>query len=61
MLAGLPSTVDDKTTEEKEDQRMVTLVVTIDEELLRRIETYGYPDIAAEPTKAEAPPKNGPG
>ena len=55
MLAGLPSTVDDKTTEEKEDQRMVTLVVTIDEELLRRIETSGYPDLAAEPTK------NGPG
>ena len=29
---------------------MVTLVVTVDEELLRTIETSAHPDFAAEPT-----------
>ena len=65
MVAGLNTTGDDKNNRGEEDG-MVTLVVTIDEELLRRIKTSGYPDFAAEPTtktevEGEAPTKNEPG
>ena len=65
MVARLNTTGDDKNNRGEEDG-MVTLVVTIDEELLRRIETSGYPDFAAEPTaeavvEEEAPTKNEPG
>ena len=55
ILASLPvaPTEDDKNDKE-EDPRMVTLIVTVDEELLKRIETFVHPDVAAEPTtKAE--------
>merc|ERR1712192_209460 len=50
-LTSLPLTGDEENKEEEqEDGRMVALVVTIDEELLRRIETSGHPDFVADPT-----------
>ena len=51
MLASLsPTGHEENNVEEQEDGRMVSLVVTIDEELLRRIETSGHPDFVAERT-----------
>ena len=65
MLAGLTSSEDEK-NKNKEEDGMVTLVVTIDEELLRRIQTSGYPNFATDPTtkaevEKESPTKNEPG
>ena len=64
VASRLPPSGDDKNNE-KEDG-MVTLVVTIEEELLRRIEASGYPDFSTDPTtkaevEGEAPPENEPG
>ena len=63
MLAGLPSSEDEKN---KEEDGMVTMIVTVDEELLRIIEASGYPDFSTDPTTksevdGEAPTKNKPG
>ena len=61
MLASLPPTGDEETKEKKQEGgRMVALVVTIDEELLRRIETSVHPDSVAEVGK-EASTENEPG
>ena len=51
---------------DEEDDGMVTLVVTIDEELLRIIEASGYPNFSTDPTtkaevEEEATAKNEPG
>ena len=52
VASRLPPSGDDENNEEEDG--MVTLVVTIDEELLRIIETSGNPDFSSEPTtKAE--------
>ena len=52
VASRLPPTGDDENNEMEDG--MVTLVVTIDEELLRRIKTSGNPNFAIEPTtKAE--------
>ena len=48
MLASLPELEENK--EEGQEGRMVTLVVSIDEELLRRIETSVHPDFVTERT-----------
>ena len=63
MVANrLPSSGGDKN---KEDG-MVTLIVTIEEEWLRRIENSGHPDFSTGPTtkaevEEESPTKNEPG
>ena len=51
ILASLPvaPTEDDKNDKE-EDPRMVTLIVTVDEEFLKRTETSVHPDFVAEHT-----------
>ena len=50
MPASLSQPGDDKNNKEEEEYGMVSLIVTIDEELLRRIETSGHPDFGAERT-----------
>ena len=60
----LPPSGEDENNEV--ENRMVTLVVTIEEELLKRIEASGYPNFYTEPTtkakvEGEAPTKNEPG
>ena len=62
VASRLPPSGDDKNNEDG----MVTLIVTIEEKLLRRIETSGYPDFATEPTtqaevEGEAAAENEPG
>ena len=62
VASRLPPSGNDKN---KEDG-MVTLVVTIERELLRRIEASGYPNFATDPTtreevEDEAPTQNEPG
>ena len=61
MLASLPLTGDEENKEE--DGRMVALVVTIDAELLRRIENSGHSDFVTDPTAfaEEASTENEPG
>ena len=54
MLTGLTLSEDEKNKNNEEEDGMVTLIVTIEEKLLRRIETSGYPNLATDPTtKAE--------
>ena len=62
VASRLPPSGDDKNNEDG----MVTPIVTIEEELLRRIEASGYPDFSTDPTNKakvedEAPTKNEPG
>ena len=67
MLTGLTSSEDEKNKNNEEEDGMVTLIVTIEEKLLRRIETSGYPNFATDPTtkaeevEDEAPTKDEPG
>ena len=58
MLAVLPSSEDEE-TKNKEEDGMVTLIVTIHEELLRMIETSGNPNFSTTAKKeGDAPKKN---
>ena len=63
MPASLPPTGNEENSKEEQEGRMVALVVTIDEELLRRIETSGHSDFVAERTvyAEEASTENEPG
>ena len=64
MLASLPPAGDEENKKE-DDGRMVSLIVTVDEELLRRIETSVHLDFAGELTTKvageHATTKNEPG
>ena len=62
VASRLPPSGDDENNEDG----MVTLIVTIEEELLRRIEASGYPNFSTDPTNKakvedEAPTQNEPG
>ena len=66
MLAGLTSSEDEKNKNKEEEDGMVNMIVTIEERLLRRIETSGHPDFSTGPTtreevEDEAPTKDEPG
>ena len=55
VASSLSPSGDDKNNEDG----MVTLIVTIDEELLRRIETSGYPNFSTTAeVEGDAPTKN---
>ena len=64
VASRLPPSEDDENNEEQDG--MVTLIVTIEEKLLKRIEASGYPNFSTEPTtkaevEEEAPTQNEPG